>query len=296
MSDRFVADRRDGRAAPRGHTADLAAACYAQPRRVGSRAASSGPTSTARQSLLDASRASRGLGECIFVAELVGDAGAARLCRWHIVVGDRGGVVRPRLRGAHIRSRPRRAPTPSCPGGGTLGRDHRLGPRIPRERHRRRWPQARPRRRGWLPSRRLRRRARPLSATPPSRAAAQAEGEDIDMMNDPAWETLAAARRCGAGSGRGCSARRLPVPCRSRDPHGTRRTRSANGGQGRRGGHALGPFPVGGGAEVRAVVGLRPVTPPNAPGEAAVDLGGPAAGKAERAWQAGRLVELLDAE
>jgi hypothetical protein len=141
--------------------------------------------------LLDAAELLEDLGECIFVAETVDEAGAARLLRgthWSEKVAALFALDCVE----HVLAAVPGSAEADLPGGGTLGsiiasaRDYLAtgtgadGQRL-----------------GFISriatARRLRREGAALGDAAFT-AAVQDEGEDIDLEHDPAWETLAGAR------------------------------------------------------------------------------------------------------
>ena len=149
------------------------------------------PTSTAAPVLLDGDQLLDQLGECVFVAEPAGQAGSARL-----VAGTSWSEQQAAAFALdcveHILEIVPGSADAELPDGGTLGAiiasarqyletgagadNHRLGfvSRI-------------------AAARRLRREGTAIGDAAFT-AAAQAEGQGVDIMSDPAWETLAAAR------------------------------------------------------------------------------------------------------
>ena len=252
MSDRFVAADADGRQHHEGYVRS-----WPLPVRKGDEWEPGGvvaPDEHGAPVTFDVSQLLEELGECIFVAELVDDAGAARLVRgtaWSETVAAMFALDSVE----HILGAVPGSADAELPGGGTLGAiiastreyltqgtgadGHKLG-RIAR----------------MAATRRMRRESTTLSDAAFS-AAAQDEGRDIDVDGRSRLGHARGGSRCRAGSGRGCAARRLPVPGRPRDAT-LRGARGGGGDQGRRGGHALGPVPRRRRAEVRAVVGCGP--------------------------------------
>jgi hypothetical protein len=181
------------------------------------------PVTFAASELVDA------LGERVFVAELVGDKGGARLVAatsWSELTAATFALDCVE----HVLEIVPGSADAELPGGGTLGAiiasarqylvngagtdTHRLGivSRI-------------------AAARRLRHETTAIGDAAFT-AAAQAEGQGVDILSDPA--------------------------CRARDPQ-VRGARGAQGGRRRRGGHTLGPLcRRGRGTQVRTVVGLGP--------------------------------------
>ena len=244
--------------------------------------------------LLDAAELLDELGECIFVAEAVGDAGAARL-----VAGTAWSERWPQSSPSTASSTSSQTVPGSAeaelPGGGTLGaiiasaREYLAtgtgtdGP-APRVRL------ADRRRRAGSGAR------APAIGDAAFTAAAQAEGEGVDILSDPAWETLAAARDAVLAAVE--AVRHVAFPflvereTRRYEAHEERKdgrtsTRWTRPGAGSRSAAADPKYaPVLGGGTRRG----RALPPGGGRPERC------RRGRAERSWQVGRLVELLGAE
>ena len=289
MSDRFVAADADGRQHHEGYVRS-----WPLPVRKGDEWEPGGivaPDEHGAPVTFDASQLLEELGECIFVAELVGDAGAARLVRgtaWSETVAATFALDSVE----HILGAVPGSADAELPGGGTLGAiiastreyltegtgadGHKLG-RIAR----------------MAATRRMRREGTTLSDAAFS-AAAQDEGRDVDVMDDPAWDTLAAAHDAVLAAVE--AVRHVAYPSladretrryEAREEAGAIKVDEVD--------TPWGLFPVGGGQKYAPSWAAARDAAERAR-QAAVDLSGPSAGEAERAWQAGRLVELLDAE
>ncbi|MGD0943866.1 MAG: hypothetical protein ABR972_06260 [Acidimicrobiales bacterium] len=242
--------------------------------------------------VLDAGELLDQLGECVFVAEPVGDAGAARLVAstsWSQLTAANFALDCVE----HLLKIVPGSAEAELPGGGTLGEiiasarrylitgagtdAHRLGfvSRI-------------------ASHRRLRREGTAIGDAAFA-AAAQAEGQGVDILSDPAWETLAAARDAVLAAVE--AVRHVALPFLA-----DRETRKYEALEERRVAEVdevdtpWGRFAVGGGGlkYVPSWVSARDAAERSR--QAAADLGGPEAGEAERSWQARRLVERLGTE
>ena len=256
MSDRFVATDADGLQHHEGYRRRWP---LAGPR-GGRLATGRGRRARrARQLRCSSTRAScsRQLGECVFAAEPVG-----RRRRRPALSPARPGRRRRRRSSRSTasstswRSSPA-APTPSCPGGGTLGAIIASARQYLDDRHRYRHPQARLRRRGSPPRGGCAARAR-RSATPPSRRPRRPKARASTSWSDPAWETLAAARDAVLAAVE--AVRHVAFPfLADRETRRYEAHEERKAAEGRRGGHALGPLRRRRrGPEVRAVVGRGP--------------------------------------
>ena len=242
--------------------------------------------------LLDGSQLLDQLGECVFVAEPVGQAGSARLvagtpwsekqaaafaldCVEHIL-----GIV-PGSADAEL------------PDGGTLGAiiasarqyldtgtgadNHKLGfvSRI-------------------AAARRLRRESTAIGDAAFT-AAAQAEGQGVDILSDPAWETLAAARDAVLAAVE--AVRHVAFPflvereTRRYEAHEEHKVAEVDQVD-----TPWGRFAVGGAGPRYAPSWVAARDAAERSRQAAADLHGPEAGEAERTWQVARLVERLSSE
>ena len=290
MSDRFVATDAGGRQHYEGFFKT-----WPLPVRKGDEWEPGGvvePDENGAPVTLDAAELLETLGECVFVAELVGDAGAARLVK--------GTAWSEKLAAAFaldcvehlLRAVPGSAEA-ELPGGATLGAiissareflatgtgsdGARLGlvSRI-------------------AAARRLRREGAAIGDAAFA-AAAQDEGADVDLLDDPAWATLAAARDAVLAAIE--AVRHVAFPFLV-----DRETRRY---EAREEGAAInvdevdtpwGAFPVGGGGPRYAPSWAAARDAAEHSRRAAVDLSGPSKGDAEGSWQGRRLAELLSAE
>ena len=251
MSDRFVAADADGRQHHEGYVRS-----WPLPVRKGDEWDPGGvvaPDEHGAPVTFDVSQLLEELGECLFVAELVDDAGAARLVRgtaWSETVAAMFALDSVE----HILGAVPGSADAELPGGGTLGAiiastreyltqgtgadGHKLG-RIAR----------------MAATRRMRRESTTLSDAAFS-AAAQARagtsksrtiplGTRSRRLTMPCWQR---SRLCGTSPSR-------PWPTANATLRGAR---GGGGDQGRRGGHAVGPVPRRRRAEVCAVVGCGP--------------------------------------
>ncbi len=241
--------------------------------------------------LLDAAGILEQLGECVFVAEAVGDDGAARLvagtswsekaaatfaldCVEHILAAVPGSADAELPGGGALGPIIASAREYSVSGTGTDG--HRLGfvSRL-------------------AAARRLRREGVSVGDTV-FLAAVQDEAADLDVLGDPGWDTLAAAREAVLAAVE--AVRHVSVPFLV--DLETRRYEAREEGRAIQGGEVdtpWGRFPVGGGSKYApAWAAARDAAERSR--QAATDLGGPPAGESERSWQVGRLTELLRAE
>jgi hypothetical protein len=241
--------------------------------------------------LLEAPELVKQLGECIFTAEPVGDSGAARLTAgtsW----SERSAATFALDCVEHILEAVPGSADADLPGGGTLGEiiasarenlasgtateGHKLG-HVAR----------------MATVRRLRKESERIGDVAFT-AAAQAEGEGVDVLNDPAWETLAAARDAVLAAVE--AVRHVAVPFVV-----DRETRKYEALEERKATQVdevdtpWGLFQVGGGTKYAPCwAAARDAAERSR--QAAVDLSGPEAGETELSWQAGRLVELLGSE
>ncbi len=241
--------------------------------------------------LVDAAELVQQLGECIFVAEAVGDSGAARLVAgtsW----SERSAATFALDCVEHILAAVPGSADADLPGGGTLGEiiasarenlasgtatdGHKLG-HIAR----------------MATVRRLRQESEKIGDVAFT-AAAQAEGEGVDILDDPAWETLAAARDAVLAAVE--AVRHVAVPfvvdreTRKYERLEEHRTAEVDAVD-----TPWGLFQVGGGTKYAPCWAAARDAAERAR-QAAVDLSGPDAGETELSWQTGRLVELLGAE
>ena len=241
---------------------------------------------------LDAAQLLEQLGEYIFVAEPVGGHGAMRL-----VAGT--SWSEPTAAGfaldcvEHVLEIVPGSADAELPGGGTLGAiissarsylasgtgtdAHRLG-FVSR----------------MAAARRLHRESTAISDAAFT-AAAQAEGHGADVMSDPAFETLAAARDAVLAAVE--AVRHVAFPFLA-----DRETRRYEAREERKEAEVdevdtpWGRFAVGGGGPkyVPSWVAARDAAERSR--QAAADVSGPAAGEAERSWQVTRLMERLATE
>jgi hypothetical protein len=289
VSDRFVATDADGRQHYEGYWKT-----WPLPVRTGDGWERGGVVEPDENGpvTFDAAELLEELGECIFVAELVDDAGAARLVKGTAWSEKVAAVFALDCVEHILRAVPGSADA-ELPGGATLaaiiasareflatgtGADgERLGfiSRI-------------------AAARRLRREGTTIGDAAFA-AAVQDEGADVDLLEDPAWATLAAARDAVLAAIE--TVRHVAFPFLV-----DRETRRY---EAREEGPAInvdevdtpwGAFPVGGGGPkyVPSWAAARDAAEHSR--QAAADLSGPSEGEAERSWQAGRLVELLSAE
>ena len=233
------------------------------------------------------------LGECIFVAETVGDKGAARLVAgtpWSEPVAASFALDCV----AHVLEVVPGSADAELPGGGTLGEiiasareyladgagtdTQRLGfvSRI-------------------AAARRLRRESTTIGDAAFA-AAVEAEGEGLDILSDPAWETLAAARDAVLAAVE--AVRHVALPFLA-----DRETRRYEAHEERKAGADIdeidtpwGRYAVGGGGPKYAPAWVSARDAAERSREAAADLEGSGAGETERSWQVGRLLELLAPE
>jgi len=241
--------------------------------------------------ILDAAGLVAELGEFIFRAEPVGSSGAARL-----VAGTSWSEKRAAIFAldcaAHILESVPGSAEAELPGGGTLGgiiasaRQH-LETGTGTEGHRL----------GFVSRlatlRRLRREGTKIGDAAFT-AAAQAEGEEVDILSDPAWETLAAARDAVLAAVEAVRHVALPflVDRETRRYEALEERKTAEVDQVDT---PWGRFSVGGGVKYApSWAAARDAAERSR--QAVVDLNGAAAGEAELTWQVGRLTELLGAE
>lgn len=229
------------------------------------------------------------LAERIYLAEPVGDDGAARLVRgtsWSArVAADFALDCVDHILGVVAGAR-----DAELPGGGTLGaiivsarqylstqagdEAQRLGlvSRI-------------------AAARRLRRESTAIGDAAFT-AATQAEGEGIDVSSDAAWETLAAAHDAVLSAVE--AVRHVAVPFLAQRE--ARRYEAREDGKGVEVDEVdtpWGRFAVGGGGPNYVPSSIAARDAAERSRQAAIDLDGPQAGDAERDWQAARLVERL---
>jgi len=238
--------------------------------------------------LFDMDQLLEDLGQCIFVAERVADTGAAHLCAgtsW----SEKSAASFALDCVAHILQSVPGSAEAELPGGGTLGAiiasargylasgtgdDHKLGfvSRL-------------------ATARRLRRDSTAIGDAAFA-AAVHSEGENLDVLSDPAWETLAAARDAVLAAVEAVRHVALPFLVdretrryEAREEHKAVREEEVDTPWGR--------FPVGGGGAkyVPSWVAARDAA--ERARQAVTDLGGAPAGATERAWQVARLGELL---
>jgi len=232
------------------------------------------------------------LGERVFAAEIVGQAGAARL-----VAGTPWSEKKAATFALdcveHILEIVPGSADAELPDGGTLraiiasareyldtgtGSDaHRLGfvSRI-------------------AAARRLRRESTAIGDAAFT-AAAQAEGQGVDILSDPAWETLAAARDAVLAAVE--AVRHVAFPfladreTRRYEAHEERKLAEVDQVD-----TPWGRFAVGGAGPKYAPSWVAARDAAERSRQAAADLGGPDAGEAERSWQVARFVGILGAE
>jgi len=229
------------------------------------------------------------LGESVFAAEPVGDTGAARL-----VAGTSWSELTAAMFALdcveHVLAIVPGSADAELPGGGTLGAIIASA-------------------RGYLVSgagtdaqalgfvsrlaaaRRLRRESTAIGDAAFT-AATQAEGQGVDILSDPAWETLAAARDAVLAAVE--AVRHVALPFLAE--RGTRRYEAQEERKAAEVDQVdtpWGRFAVGGGGPRYAPSWVAARDAAERSRQAAADLEGPAAGEAERSWQAARLVERL---
>jgi hypothetical protein len=241
---------------------------------------------------LSASELLAELGERVYLAEVVGERGAARL-----VAGTLWSELTAALFALdcveHVLSIVPGSAEAELPGGGTLGaiiasaREYiadgartdtqKLGivSRI-------------------AAARRLRRESTAIGDAAFT-AATQAEGLGVDIWSDPAWETLAAARDAVLAAVEAVRHVALPFLAEreTRKYEALEERKSADVGEVDT---PWGRFAVGGGGPryVPSWVSARDAA--ERARQAATDLGGPEVGDAEQSWQVGRLLERLGTE
>ena len=242
--------------------------------------------------VLDAGQLLDQLGECVFVAEPAGEAGAARLIAgtsW----SEKEAAAFALDCVEHILEIVPGSADAELPDGGTLGAiiasarqyletgagtdAHRLGlvSRL-------------------AAARRLRRESTAIGDAAFT-AAAQAEGQGVDILSDPAWETLAAARDAVLAAVE--AVRHVAFPfladreTRRYEAHEEHKVAEVDQVD-----TPWGRFAVGGAGPKYAPSWVAARDAAERSRQAAADLSGPAAGEAERSWQVGRLVERLSAE
>jgi len=242
--------------------------------------------------VLDADQLLDELGECVFLAEPAGEAGAARLVAatsW----SEKQAAAFALDCVEHILEIVPGSAEAELPDGGSLGEiiasarqyldngtstdTHRLGfvSRI-------------------AAARRLRRESTAIGDAAFT-AAAQAEGQGVDLMSDPAWETLAAARDAVLAAVE--AVRHVAFPflaereTRRYEAHEERKVAEVDQVD-----TPWGRFAVGGAGPKYAPSWVAARDAAERSRQAAADLNGPPAGEAERSWQVGRLVERLRAE
>ena len=243
--------------------------------------------------ILDAEELLDELGECIFLAERVSEGGAARLVAgtaWSEKVAATFALDCV----DHILAAVPGSADAELPGGGTLGAIIESARESPRDRDGRERPSPRVRLAHWLTARRLGRSGRDVGDAA-FVAATQDEGGDLDVMDDAAWDTLAAARDAVLAAVE--SVRHVAIPFLV-----DRETRRYEALEERKAQANVdevdtpwGRFPVRGAPKYPpAWVAGRDAAERSR--QAALDLGGPSMGEEERSWQSGRLVELLGTE
>lgn len=239
--------------------------------------------------LIDAAGLLERLGTRIFAAEPVGDAGAARLVA--------GTAWSDRLAASFALDCVEHA-LPSIPGTGDaeLPSGDTLAEVIAAARA---YLDGEPRdakRLGYLARRAARRRLR-RDADQLSDAAfeetARAEGEDREVLDDPIWETVAAAHEAVLAAVE--AVRHLAMPSLSDHEARVFERRKAAGVEVTEVDTPWGLFPVGGGGPRYAPGWAAARDSAERAREAVGDEIGPEAEAAERAWQVGHLVELLAA-
>ena len=290
MSDRFVATDADGLQHHDGHRRrwplPVREGAVWQPGDVVE------PDEHGAPVVLDAGQLLDQLGECVFVAEPAGDAGAARLVAgtsW----SEKEAAAFALDCVEHILENVPGSADAELPGGGTLGviiasarqyletgagiDTHRLGlvSRL-------------------AAARRLRRESTAIGDAAFA-AATQAEGQGLDILSDPAWETLAAARDAVLAAVEAVRHVALPFLAdretrryEAREEHKAADVDQVDTPWGR--------FAVGGAGPKYAPSWVAARDAAERSRQAAADLNGPAAGEAECSWQIGRLVERLSAE
>lgn len=241
--------------------------------------------------LLDAAGLVGQLGECVFAAEPVGDAGAARLTSgtaW----SEKAAATFSLDCVEHILATVPGSADSELPGGGTLGailesaRQYLVTGTAEGSK-----------RLGFVSrlaaARRLRREGTAVGDAVFLAAVAD-EGADREILGDPGWDTLAAAREAVLAAVE--AVRHVAIPFLV--DLETRRYEAREEGKAIEGGEVdtpWGRFPVaGGGKYAPAWVAARDAAERSR--QAAVDLAGAPAGDAELSWQAGRLLGLLIAD
>jgi hypothetical protein len=242
--------------------------------------------------VLDAGQLVDQLGECVFAAEPAGQSGAARLVAgtsW----SEKEATIFALDCVEHILQIVPGSADAELPDGGTLGAiiasarqyletgtgadTHRLGfvSRI-------------------AAARRLRRESTAIGDAAFT-AATQAEGQGVDILSDPAWETLAAARDAVLAAVE--AVRHVAFPfladreTRRYEAHEEHKVAEVDQVD-----TPWGRFAVGGAGPKYAPSWVAARDAAERSRQAAADLGGPAAGESERSWQIERLVERLSAE
>lgn len=246
------------------------------------------PDEHPRPAVLDADELLDQLGERIFVAELVSDDGAARLVAgtsWSEPVAAMFALDCVE----HVLEIVPGAAQAELPGGGTLSeiiasaREY-LSTGAGAEAQRLGFVSR------MAAARRLRRESTAIGDAAFA-AAAQAEGAGLDMMSDPAWETLAAARDAVLAAVE--AVRHVALPFLAE-----RETRKYEAHEERRAAADVdevdtpwGRFAVGGGGPKYPPAWVSARDAAERSREAAADLEGSEAGATERSWQVERLVE-----
>jgi hypothetical protein len=242
--------------------------------------------------VLDAGQLLGQLGECVFVAEPIGEAGGARL-----VAGTSWSEQTAAMFALdcveHVLEIVPGSADAELPGGGTLGAiiasarqylatgagtdAHKLGfvSRI-------------------AAARRLRRESTAIGDAAFT-AAAQAEGQGVDILSDPAWETLAAARDGVLAAVEAVRHVALPFLA-DRETRRYEAVEEHKVAEVEQVDTPWGRFAVGGGGPRYAPSWVAARDAAERSRQAAADLNGPEAGEAEQSWQIGRLLERLGAE
>jgi len=246
--------------------------------------------------VLDANELLDQLGERIFVAELVGGEGAARLVSgtsWSEPVAAMFALDCVE----HVLEIVPGSAQAELPGGGTLGeiiasaREYlSTGAGTDAQRL------------GFVSrmaaARRLRRESTAIGDAAFA-AAAHAEGEGVDILSDPAWETLAAARDAVLAAVEAVRHVALPFladrETRKYEAHEERKERRAAADVDEVD-TPWGRFAVGGGGPRYAPAWVSARDAAERSREAAADLEGSEAGETERSWQVKRLLERISPE
>jgi hypothetical protein len=251
-----------------------------------------GPDENGAPVLVDADQLLDQLGECVFRAEAGGEAGTARL-----VAGTSWSEKQAAAFALdcveHILQIVPGSAEAELPDGGTLGTiiasarqyldngtggdTHRLG-FVSR----------------MAAARRLRRESTAIGDAAFT-AATQAEGQGVDIMSDPAWETLAAARDAVLAAVE--AVRHVAFPflaereSRRYEAHEEHKVAEVDQVD-----TPWGRFAVGGAGPKYAPSWVAARDAAERSRQAAADLHGSQAGESERSWQVGRLLERLSAE